>query len=359
MKILHVAETIKGGVATVIEQLSDGVSSKPDFEIRCLVPRSQVNELKRLPEQTLVGFSDRGRGVRTNAMLAIRLIGTMLRYRPDILHLHSSFAGFIGRVCALALRPVLKTKVVYCPHAFSFMMTGPRWKLRLYALVERVLYNLTDAIICVSRHEYEQGISHGLPAARMRVIYNGTAAPPESISSKSTNKSDSKLQLLFVGRLDFQKGFDVLEEAMRRVKRADVQLTVIGSAVYGTETKSTDPRISYLGWTPRSELAKYFHSADALVIPSRWEGFAMVPIEAMSHGTALISSNFPSLEEAVIDGVNGWTFPVEDRSALASIIERITKEECKVKGEAGRIIYELKFRAETMCSETIELYRSI
>ncbi len=358
MKVLHSAETIKGGVATVVKLLCQGTAELlPQAEIRCLVPASQSSELSALPSGFVATFKDSGRGIYTAWRFALAFIGQLVSYKPDVVHLHSSFAGAIGRVCLILLYPWRRPRVIYCPHAFAFLMEGSSLKKRLYATVELFLLRVTDVVVCVSEYERSAAATYGLSSPKLKLIRNGTPPPHQSRPPAGDRAANGHLQLLFVGRFDHQKGFDVLLEAMGKITDRPVQLTIIGGSVLGGYSKAERPNITYVDWLPHDQLVDYFNRADALVIPSRWEGFAMVPLEAMSHGLAVISSDFPSLKEALREGITGHVFPVGDSDGLAKVLATLDVEECARLGQNGRKFYLQNFTADRMCRETLSIYR--
>ncbi|MFT4164886.1 MAG: hypothetical protein QM650_06555, partial [Microlunatus sp.] len=99
MKVLHAAETIKGGVATVMRLLCIGMTT-PDsgVTIRCLVPDSQANELARVSPEVIATFPAARRGLRTSMAFLFRFLAEVRDSKPNVVHLHSSFAGAIGRL---------------------------------------------------------------------------------------------------------------------------------------------------------------------------------------------------------------------------------------------------------------------
>lgn len=128
MRILHAAETIKGGVATVIRQIVAGQIADESNVVKCIIPREQSSELVCITEEHIVSFSRSGRDFISFFSFFIYFIKEVYKFRPDLVHLHSTFSGVMGRVALVLLWPIHRPKVVYCPHAFSFMMRGNQKK---------------------------------------------------------------------------------------------------------------------------------------------------------------------------------------------------------------------------------------
>ena len=355
-KILHVAETIKGGVATVIRTISASPEDDAaNYQLVYLVPEDQAKELHGIASQQVRTFPRSGRNVPSLLRFAWRLSQVLLKETPDVVHLHSTFSGVIGRVVCVLLRPWRKPKIVYCPHAFSFLMESSPTKQKVYAWIERVLQKVTDVIICVSQYELDKAARFGIERKRMKLIYNGIHHKDDAPKSAGAEP----IHLLFVGRLDYQKGFDVLLKAYAKVNRNDLKLTVVGSAVNedSVECPPMDS-VEYLPWVTPSEVQALYQKADALIVPSRWEGFAMVPLEGMAMGLPVIASNCTSLPELVTNEVSGYVFPSGDHQALADVLTIIQKPRLLDLGNEGRSIVRERFSAALMIRQTYDLYHA-
>lgn len=352
-KILHVAETIKGGVATVIRTISPPPDDAPEYELVYLIPFDQKKELHGIDERKIRTFARKKRNTISLLRFAWQLFRVVLKEKPDVVHLHSTFSGVIGRCVCLILRPWRSPKIVYCPHAFSFLMESSPAKQKIYSLIERLLQKVTDVIICVSQYEMDKAAAFGIDRHRMRLIYNGI----QHKEDEADIRDNADIHLLYVGRLDYQKGFDVLLKAFSQVGRRDLKLTVVGSAV------NQDPverpiidAVEYLPWVTPDEVNNLYKTADALVVPSRWEGFAMVPLEGMAMGLPIIASDCTSLPELVTDDVTGYMFPVGDHGALAKILMNIEKNKLRHFGTQGRKVVRERFSAALMIRQTYDVY---
>ncbi|NUU34835.1 glycosyltransferase [Pseudomonas sp. C2B4] len=353
-KILHVAETIKGGVATVIRTISTPPEGEDQqYELVYLIPLDQKQELPGIDERQIRTFTRKKRDVLSLLRFAWQLIRVMFKEKPDVVHLHSTFSGVIGRCVCLVMRPWRSPKVIYCPHAFSFLMESSPAKQKVYSLIERLLQKVTDTIVCVSQYEMDKAADFGIDRHRMKLIYNGI--PYRKDESKP--EVDLDIHLLFVGRLDYQKGFDVLLKAFSQVERADLKLTIVGSAVNSdsVECPAIDS-VVYLPWVSPSEVNDLYKKADVLIVPSRWEGFAMVPLEGMAMGLPVIASDCTSLPELVTHDVTGYVFGSGDHQALASLLVNISKHKLAELGAEGRRVVRERFSATLMIQQTYDVY---
>ncbi|HHT3114579.1 TPA: glycosyltransferase [Klebsiella pneumoniae] len=353
MKVLHAAEVVKGGVSTVMRQLlEDQYSWDKIGKVVCVIPENQKEELS--PYHTKSGmyfFKRKKRGILSFISFIKAFILCVLREKPDIVHLHSTFSGVLGRLCLFILRPIVKPVVIYCPHAFSFMMTNQKIKKKIYVAIEKILQKNTDAIICVSKYELEESIKYGFDKSKLILIYNGV--PRKRFYDKKT--TGNNINLLFIGRLDYQKGFDILISAMEKTINGNIKLTVVGDSDDSNVKKNSDS-IKYVGWVAPENIEQYYREADLVVVPSRWEGFAMVPLEAMSYGLPVISSDATSLPEAIKHRVTGYLFKSESASNLTDVLDKLDLIEAKKLGENALIFFEEHFQSIHMLKEVKELY---
>ncbi len=358
MHILHVAETITGGVATSLRQLLVAQAEHPDVSrAQALVPAEQQQEISSVCCQAPVVFLRSGRNLSSLLRLGRALFTYVRKEKPDVVHFHSTFAGLIGRPLLLLLRPFWRPQVVYCSHGWAFKMRVPAWQQRLYAGIERLLYPMTDAVICVSQHEYDTARRVGLPAAKMHIILNGVAVPPKIPAIQ--RQAEAPLQLLFVGRFDWPKAFDIVLEAMQQLEDFPCYLTAVGAPVLAQEQPPQRPNITYTGWLRSEEIQPLMRQADVLVMPSRWEAFGLVAAEAMSQGLPVIASNICAFPELIIHGETGFLVETDDAAAIADIIRLTPRAKWQKLGIAAHKRMAENFSVVQMTSQTLALYKSI
>ncbi|CAI0802809.1 glycosyltransferase [Serratia quinivorans] len=351
-KVLHVAETVKGGVATVIRQL---VQPNDEFDFYCLLPDSQSGEIGVFPESKLKKFSRTGRNIPSFISLAINYIRVVRKEKPEVIHIHSTFAGVICRLLTPLIRMTCKPKIIYCPHAFSFLMDTSEKKKKIYTRIEKFLQKSTDVIICTSGYEKKIALDVGMDSANLTVIYNGVE-PPMPAADYTTPYSSDKINILFVGRFDYQKGFDLVTDIASKLDDKFL-ITVIGGNVHSKEQPPQHARINYKGWLSSSEIAPYFAHADVLLMPSRWESFGLVAVEAESYGLPVVASRCSSLPEVVSEGVTGYLFTTNNADEAVDILSTRDKEDWASMKVSCINFYCANFTSEKMVSNTYHLYR--
>lgn len=363
MKILHATEIDIGGTATVINLLMRSqVTDDRVTSCRCVAPERIIEALDKNLIQYTSTFKRSGRNFLSLVYFTSALIKTIWNDKPDIVHLHSTFAGIIGRIILIIMKPLRSPKVVYCPHGFSFLMEGSAFKKSIFSKMEIILSYATDKIICVSQYERNAAFNAGVPDNKISVIHNGTPAFIAEYTNEISpypTQNTATINYLFAGRLDKAKGFDILIAAMQKVTNNNIQLTVAGISESEVPEHAKLNNITYLGWMNSKDLIPYFTHADALVLPSRWEGFPMVVLEAMSLGVPVIASNCTSLSEAVKHNVTGILFSVSDSDGLSDIISNTSIGALQEMGRSGRERFNKKFTSELMTHSTLNLYSQL
>lgn len=357
MKVLHVAEIVQGGVASyLLETIPAQCAALGIDQVRVLVAEDEVRHLSGLDPAVIRVLPPRRRtaaGLRAMLATARAIIAAE---GADILHLHSSFAGALLRGYYL-LRPSGRPRIVYCAHGWAFNMQTSAAKRRAYQYVERSLATTTDAIICISGYEFETARHRGLPPALLHCIPNGIAAHPPHVTVAPSPYDPARLNLLYVGRHDRQKGLDILLDAMRRLPPGDIMLHVLGDAVVSQSGPIGDrPDVIHHGWQSRDRVAAFMAGADALVMPSRWEGFGLVAIEAMRVGLPVCASAVDALPELVEEGVSGHLFPPNDAEALATLLGTLDRRGLRAMRDSTKARFLEHFTADRMNRSILEIY---
>ena len=332
IKVLHCAETIKGGIASYLNSLiSIQMKTKDKFKIILLLPFSQKSESVEISDIDYFYYKDSSNRIINSFMIAFRTIQLISKYSPNIIHIHSFFAGLI-------LRPALifykKIKIIYCPHGWSFDRKSSFLSQQISVMIEFLLSHINQKIICISDHEKAIAIKNKIVKKNLITIKN--AIDIEAFQKQAT-KSDiwpkQKLKLLFIGRFDHQKGLDIFINSLKNLQD-EAHAVLIGSGVLGDEGDlkkeiMKSKNITLVGWKNQKELIEYYSNADLIVIPSRWEGFGLVAIEAMSCGLPVVASDVGGLSEIVLENVTGKLFKSESSSELLKILKTLSTDDIK------------------------------
>jgi glycosyltransferase involved in cell wall biosynthesis len=360
LKVLHVAQTAQGGVGSYLEEIIPLQAALYGHDaIRVVLPAEHAAAFPGLSPDWLLTFSASGTGRFLSTLrMTVLAVRAVRRWRPEVVHLHSTFAG-------LAMRPVLRMFggepiVIYCAHGWCFERRGTPLELRLFRWLERVLSKLCHHVVCVSRTDYERGGHAGIRSAKMSVVLNGIAdqlAPDASRCSPFW--PGTGLKILFVGRLDAQKGVDVLFGAMRKLG-AGAFAVVVGSSIAGHDPAHQVPsNVRTVGWLGREQIKELYASAEVLVMPSRWEGLPLVALEAMRAGLPVIATRVGGIPEAVQDGVTGRLVELDAPSELASVLAGLDAGTLARMGVNARRRYLEAFQVQRVVHELDALYRKL
>lgn len=354
IKVLHVGEYVQGGVATYISTLLNHPEYPDVDDYLICADKNSETKWKIPPDHVQYYPYHRSLMQIPKAMSAIRK--AIKQIQPDVIYCHSTWAGLFVRFPMLFLGK--SCRVIYNAHGWAFLRDTAEWKRKVYAEVERILQRKTDSIINVSKYEYNAAIRYGLKENNQTVIYSGISPEKGKVDPK-VKLPLGKINLLFVGRFDPQKGLDVLLNAFNACHRQDLHLTIIGDNVVGggikIEKKNTD-QITFLGWIPHDKLASYYSACDAVIMPSRWEAFGLVAIEAMKYGKPVIVSNRGALPELIEDGRNGFVFEFEKIDQLVEILEKVKLEDLQIISSANEKKFNKKYQDRFVKRCTYQLY---
>jgi len=272
----------------------------------------------------------------------------------DVVHCHSSFPGMYVR-----MRNHAGVRIIYTPHAWSFLKTDvttpAKWG---YGLVERVLARRYDQILCMSFDELRAARRYRIPAEKIEFIYTGIA-PDDCVHVAKQRDETHPIKVGYFGYLDYQKGFDVILEALPLLD-ASLELHAFGAAVRGGINAgiptAEDTRITYHGWLNAAGIGRAMREMDVIVVPSRWEGLALVPIEAMRAGKVIVVSGESSPPEQVIHGYNGLILRELTGQCLADNLNRLTLDECLRMGANARHVFESTFQIDRFLNTMMSCY---
>jgi glycosyltransferase involved in cell wall biosynthesis len=327
IRVLHVSQPVRGGVAAVVAQLA-AAQVEAEWEVTVACPAAQPHELEAgalahtaaQAGAAVAHWAARRTPGRTVPAEARALTLLLREIRPELVHLHSSKAGLAGR---LAVRG--RTPVLFQPHAWSFeAVSGPaaaaslRW--------ERYAARWADRIVCVSGGERAAGLRAGIHG-RYAVIPNGVdtrrfqAEPP-------VDRGDGGGPLVVVvGRLCRQKGQDLLLDAWPTItaRHPGARLALVGDGpdqpILAARI-ATDPALAAVSLPgPADDPEVWYHAADLTVVPSRWEGMALVPLEAMACGRAVVTTDVAGGREALPPDYPDWgTAEAGDADSLSRAV---------------------------------------
>jgi glycosyltransferase involved in cell wall biosynthesis len=272
--------------------------------------------------------------------------------RPDLVHvnLQSPWAGQYGILAGLVCRvPVVAVEQI----VFGDQPAVQRWLRR--ALCSRLAAHV--AVGEQAAREVEEMI--GLRRGSVGTIYNGVPDLPVNPAPRAADGPTVGA----AGRLVPQKGFDLLLRAVASLPAATCVLVGGGPEQGNLEDLASSlgmrDRLVVTGWTDRvrDQLASF----DLVALPSRFEGFPLVAVEAMLARRALVVSRVQSLPEAVEDGSTGMVVPSEDVAALTEALRELLEDPGRRErmGERGRTRALENFTSTAMARSYESLYHRL
>jgi glycosyltransferase involved in cell wall biosynthesis len=209
----------------------------------------------------------------------------------------------------------------------SFQRSGG-WRVRGLRSARNLALRRTSRILIPSESLGGLAAAWGIDPERIEVLPNPVERPAMLEDRDELRRRHGLVgpTLVFAGRLSVQKAVDVALEALTRLDGLDLVLAGDGPDAEKLRALAgelgLDGRARFLGPQPRSTVFELLSAGDAVVLPSKWENFPHVLVEALAVGTPVIATAAGGVTEIVRDGENGLLVTPEDPEALAAAIRR-------------------------------------
>lgn len=360
-RVLLVSQPTTAGTARHVADLAAGLLGRGiDITLACPPDGMLTGRARRDGVPVIELPMNREISPVADAVAFVRLLSLCRRLRPDVVHLHSSKAGFLGRLAGrLAGVPV----VVFTPHCWSFQSASGR-KRRFYLALEKFASRFCDMTVTVSKQEALEAIQEGVLAPeKVRVIPNGVG--PRDFEAAHSAVRD--IPFVSVGRLDEQKGYTYLLQAFADLGPSEpgARVSIVGDGPLRADLEreaavlGISDRVSFVG--EHDDVGEYLGRSHAFVLSSLWEGLPYTIIEAMAAGLPVICTDVGGCSELVIDGRTGFVVPPEDPVALAGALRRLQNDDMMrlAMGTAGYERAQTLFRVETCVERNASTYEEL
>jgi glycosyltransferase involved in cell wall biosynthesis len=351
MRVLEVTEASGAGTLEVVSMLAEGVHRRGHdvavaWGARPETPDDLASRLSPGVEQISLGWERRTAAAQVSAARALRRLAK--RWAPDVIHLHSSFAGAVGAVALERRQPT-----VYTPHAYGFLSAGDKRARQLaYRLVEGIVVRRCDLLGAVSEAEAELG-RQKLAAPRVTVVPNGireldAEAPPRS------EPRGARPLVVGMGRIGPQREPEASAQILGALARhADVRW--IGGAP-GSERAPLDAAgIPVTGWLDRDVALDQLSGATVLLHWSAWDGQPLAVLEALARDVVVVASDIPANREIV--GVSQVCATTDEAIALIGrlltepdLVERFLDNQRRIRH---------RWSADRMVADWIGVYEAL
>lgn len=238
--------------------------------------------------------------------VAVRQFRALIQQeKPDILHLHSSKAGAIGRLAARQTG----CPVIFTAHGWAFTEGAKPAKALAYSVIERLLSPLADHIICVSQFDYQIAVKKGVikPIKQQAsVIYNGVQDP--KFERQAPNR-DRPLKLLMIARFVYPKMQSQLIEWVSRLSDpSQVAVTFVGdgpneAACKAQAAAANLTNITFAGF--QTDVSTFLAQNDVGVLATKYEGLPISIVESMAYKMPILATSVGGVKEQVQDGMTG------------------------------------------------------
>jgi glycosyltransferase involved in cell wall biosynthesis len=290
--------------------------------------------------------------------------------RYDIVHTHTSKAGFLGRIAA---RRAGVPIIVHTPHGNIFQGYFSRVLTRVFIAMERHAARRTDRIIELTPGGIEEHLACGIGRREQYVtIFSGIDLAPFDAAIRRRAKTRRALGVspdTFLvggaGRLEPVKGFTYFVSAARLIAEAvpGARFVVAGQgslrAALEAESANLGGRLQWLG--PRDDVPDLMAAFDVFVLASLNEGMGRVLLEAGAAGVPAVATRVGGVPDIILDGRTGILTPPRDPRAMAEAVGGLARDprRRKAMGEAARARTAPAFGLERMVEQIEALYERL
>jgi glycosyltransferase involved in cell wall biosynthesis len=307
-----------------------------------------------------------------DAKALVKLYSLICRERPDIVHTHTTKAGFLGR---LAARLAGVSIIIHTYHGHplhSYYGPVKNWLLRR---MERLLGCFTDRLVTVSEQVKSELVAYGVAAPKkITVIPLGLDLDPFLRSHTQRGKFRREMGLAediklvgIVGRIFPIKNHSLFLESAARVsaQEPDVRFVIVGDGVLRPDLErqvrdlGIADRVLFTGW--RRDLPRIYADLDTLIVSSDNEGTPVSAIESMAAGCPVVATRVGGLPDLIADERTGRLVPPRDPRALASVILELVRNPAAARelGQNAMEVVRKRFTETRLIGDMDHLYSQL
>lgn len=299
-KLLYIVEAMGGGIFTYIVDMANELVSEFDLYIAYALRPQTPKDFKNYfnPKVYLLEIKNFCREIEIKkefkALKEIKELAKIVK--PDIIHLHSSKAGVLGRIAFNGK----EIPLFYTPHGYSFLMKNYGFKKRLlFNVIERVMARRNCTTISCSPGEHQETIK-----LTKRAIYinNGINIADLQRKLEDVELVYHPFTVFTLGRICYQKNPKLFNEIAKAMP--EVKFLWIGDGELKGEL--TSKNIEITGWVERKEALTYSVNADVFLLTSLWEGLPLSLLEAIYMRKPCVVSNVIGNNDVIHHGENGY-----------------------------------------------------
>jgi glycosyltransferase involved in cell wall biosynthesis len=232
--------------------------------------------------------------------------------KPDLIHAHSAKGGIIGRFLGL----LLGIKVIYTPHAFSYLSAQSKLKRGLFLGIEKLLAKGNCLLLATSNSEKKRGIEEVGFDPKSTVVFNNCIEPITAIHPLTIPKTWPDNFICTVGRPSYQKNIEHMIRVMNEVnKEKKIHLVVMGVGPVSDQLDSVKSliekldmtkEVTLLDWTERTDIFNIINQSKFYISTARYEGMPYAIIESLALSKPCVVTDCDGNRDLIIDGYNGF-----------------------------------------------------
>lgn len=347
MRILQIITLSQlGGAQTVVANLANKLSENHEVMVASGEGDGKLWDMLN-PQVKKVQLKHLQRAVSpvVDVKAAWELGSVYNSFKPDVIHLHSSKAGMLGRMA------LPSKKIVYTVHGFDSI----RVAFRKFLPIEKFMQRFCAGIVGVSNYDYAHLLEERINR-NVSTIYNGIFEPNTAQLQQIPSLKTQKKRILCIARVSSPKRPDLFIEVAKRLPQ--YEFTWIGNLQEVTEFGALPSNCHFAGNIMNA--GAYCSQADLFMLPSNYEGLPMVILEAMCFGKPVVASNVGGISEIVRDGVNGFALE-NDAELFAEKINYILQDESVYAGFSAKAkeIFQNELTVDKMVDGYMRLYQKI
>lgn len=353
LRILHIAEAFGGGVFEMTRILAEGAADAGHDVAIAYGRRPETPQDVRAAIDPKVELFDTPWTSRTpvaQLRAAVMLRRLVARWRPDVIHLQSSFAGVVGT--AALRRPDLP--MVYTPHGYAFgMQSETPVRRAVYRLMERVVAHRVELVVAISAAEAESArVAVGAP--RVKILENGI--PELDRQRLPPPASPERPAVIAVGRIRPQRRPDACARILSAVQdTADVQWVGGGDPETPDFHALDAAGVPITGWLTRDGTLDRLSDATVYLHWTAWDGLPLSVLEAMARDVVVVASDIPPNRELL-----GPEQVFDDEHRAADFIRQVVEDpDTRRRLLDSQAVRRRHYSAERMVAEWLEVYEGL
>jgi len=372
IKVLHLVTRMNvGGVAVLLDNLMSCIN-KDEFEVLlgtgvCESPEGEYLDGRNINYRyERIASFHKSIKFFDDIKAVIEIVKLMRKFRPDIVHTHTSKAGLFGRVISFLVVP--QSKRVHTFHGHLLVGYFNPIKLGIVKIFEKSLGLITQKFIAMGTQVRDDLVSAGIgTTSKFSVFFPGLAKPDfpdRQVARSNLELADDKIYCTFVGRLTQIKRPDRFLEVAALVaqQNPNVEFLVVGDGDLAKEMKSKSANgnlpITFLGW--RQDIPAILAACDVALLTSDNEAVALTLIEATQAGIPVVTTSAGSVGDVAIDGENGFVTGFSAQQLAEAILKLANNPSLRQSfGSSGKTRSEALFSIQRMVTDHENLYKEL